>query len=242
MWYAIIKKDYVEFYLNNIKTIYSIKNCRYVTVNNKIIYFLTDTFIYAYIDKKLLFKKITVEKYCDKIIVNDYIYISGTESGTLYKYDLFGEIIESIKIGEHISDFDINENIYVLSYFDYKLTVLRDFKIKKVIYFSKYPENIIIKDKLYLLMRSEYNSFIYKFNKNLVLIKKVKLKGQIAKLKSFNDKIIFDGDEQRIIFNDRLTFLSNKKSTGVNLCDLSNYPICNNKEYIDIYNNIIYPL
>lgn len=242
MWYAIIKKDYVEFYLNNIKTIYSIKNCRYVTVNNKIIYFLTDTFIYAYIDKKLLFKKIIVEKYCDKIIVNDYIYISGTDSGTLYKYDLFGEIIESIKIGEHISDFDINENIYVLSYFDYKLTVLRDFKIKKVIYFSKCPENIIVKNNMYFLMRSEYNSFVYMFNKKYNFLKKVKLKGQIAKLKDFNDKIIFDGDDERIVFNENLTILSNKKSTGINLCNFSNYPVCYNKKYLDIFNNVIYPL
>lgn len=242
MWYAIIKDDYVELYLNNIKTIYPIKNCRSITVSNETIYFLTDTSVCAYKGRSLLFKKITIEKFCEKIIVCDYIYVSGNDSGTLYKYDLRGDIIESIKIGEHISDFDINKNIYVLSYFDYKLTVLNDLKIKKVIYFSKYPENIIIKNNIYLLMRNEYNSYVYILNKNLIMLKKIKLNGQIAKLKIFNNKIIFDGDEQRIIFNENLTVLSNKKSTGVNLCDFSNYPICNNKEHLDIYNNIIYPL
>ncbi len=242
MWYAIIKNDYVEFYLNNIKTIYPIKNCRCVAYYNEIIYFLTDYELFAYNKSSLIFKRSTIEKYCDKIIVCDYIYISGNDSGTIYKYDLLGNIIESIKIGEHISDFEINKNIYILSYFDYKLTVLSDFKILKVIYFSNYPENIIVQDKIYLLMRNEFYSYIYMFDNNLTLFKKVKIKGQIAKLKAFNNKIIFDGDEQRCIFNENLTVLSNKKSTGVNLCDFGNYPIFYNKEYLDIYNNIIYPL
>lgn len=242
MWYAIIKKEFVEVYKNNVKSIYPIKNCRCVTLKNDLIYFLTDTFIFVYKNKHLLLKKTTIEKYCDKIMVCDYIYVSGNDSGTLYKYDLCGDIIESIKIGEHISDFQINENIYVLSYFDYKLSVLNDFKIKKVIYFSKYPENIIVKNNVYLLMRNEYNLYVYMFNKNLNFLKKIKFQGQIAKLKAFNKKIIFDGDDERIIFNENLTVLSNKKSTGANLCDFSNYPVCYNKQFLDIYSNTIYPL
>lgn len=242
MWYVLIKKDYVEFYLNNIKTVYPVNNCRSVDVNNEIIYFLSDTFVCAYKGERLLFNKATVENYCDKIVVKDYIYICGTDSGTLYKYDLCGNIIESIKIGEHISDFEIKENIYVLSYFDYKLTVLNDFKILKVIYFSNYPENIIVQDKIYLLMRNEFYSCIYMFDNNFTLLKKVKLKGQIAKLKNFNNKIIFDGDDERIVFNENLTILSNKKSTGINLCNFSNYPVCYKNMYLDIFNNVIYPL
>ena len=242
MWYSDIKKDYVEFYLNNQKIIYPILNCRYIDFYNNTIYFLTDSEIFAYKDKQLIFKKATIEKYCEKIIVRDYIYVSGNDSGTIYKYNLYGDIIESIKIGEHISDFKINDNIYVLSYFDYKITLLSNFKIKKVIYFSKYPENIIVKNNVYVLMRSEHDLFIYMFNKKLVFLRKIRLKGQIAKLKLFDNKIIFDGDEDRIIFNENLTVLSHKKSTGINLCDLSNYPVCYNKQYLDIYNNTIYPL
>ena len=242
MWYGIITKNHVYVFINNIKYTYNVSNCRYICIHNGIIYLLTDSYITAYKDHKCLFKKNTIEKYCEKIIVDDFIYISGNDSGTIYKYDHNGIILESIKIGEHISDFTIfNKNLYVLAYFNNKLTVLNNFNVVNEIYFSKYPHSIICDNEIYIVLLDEFYLYIYKYSLSLTLIKKIKTKNQIANFFSFEKSLIIDGTEQRMILNRNLNFQSIKKSTGINLCKFSNYPVLENKKYLDIYNNIIFP-
>ncbi len=243
MWYAYIKNNYVEIYLNKIKHIYSVKKCRSIYYKNGIFYFLNDSSIYAYKNNKLLFSVKTIEKYCEKIIVNKNIYISGNDSGTIYKYNLSGEISESIKIGEHISDFCLSDdNLFVLSYFNNKLTALKNLNIYKEIFFSKTPQNIIVNDYIYVLLNDGYFSYVYMYTKELFLVKKFKITRQIGNIYCFKDKIIFDGNDYRYIFSKNLSIISIKKSTGINLCKYSDFPMCENNQILDIYNNIIYPL
>ena len=243
MWSANIFEDFVIVYINNIKHKFFIKNCRSVYVFRNYIYFLTDFFIIAYKNNSMIFKINSIENYCDKILVNEYIYVSGNDSGTMYKYNVNGKILESIKIGEHISDFfTVNNNIYVLSYFNNKLTVLNNFNITKKLYFSKFPQRILCNKYIYILFNDGFYNYIYMYSLKFTIIKKVKIKFQIGELFCFNNKLIYDGDDYRIIFNENLNIESIKKSTGFKLCKFSNYPICENNKILDVYNNIIYPI
>lgn len=243
MWYAHIKDEYVEVYENGNKHIYQVKKCRSMCKKQEIFCFLTDLSIYMYKNKKLIFKVNSIEEHCDKITVNKNIYVSGNDSGTMYKYNLNGEILESIKIGEHISDFCLsNDYLYILSYFNNKLSALKDFNISKEIFFSVTPQSIIVNKFIYVLLNDAYYSYIYMYSLDFNIIKKFKTSRQIGNIYCFNNKILFEGNEYRFVFNENLNIQSIKKSTDIKLCRFSDYPICNNNHFLDICNNIIYPL
>lgn len=181
--------------------------------------------------------------YNDKTLINnDRIYISSEDSGSILIYDFSGNLLFSIKFGEHISDFIISDNfMYVITYQDNFLIKSTLSETINKIPLNDFPQRILYKKFLYVLLNNEYFSYIKLFDSDLNFIKEIKFERQIGDLYCFQNKLIFNGEDYNYILSENLTLISQKNSTGKILCKFSDYPIFESGERLDIINNIIYP-
>jgi hypothetical protein len=149
----------------------------------------------------------------------DKVYVSNVDSGMMYECDEYGRINKCIKIGEHISDFDILDNIiYVISYFDNKITLVKDFYISKTVQLQFVPQKIIVKEYVYILLNDGYCGLIQMYTLELEYIKTVRLMNQVGELKYVINKLIFYGFDYTYIFSKTLNTYDIRKCTGKNLC------------------------
>jgi len=246
VWFADIKNDSVFLFDNGKNLEIKIKNC-VCALKQEDCYFLLNGKKLICLDKKgnIIFDVNTVDRTSDNIKISDNIYVSGHDTGFLYKYDFSGNLIEGTKAGEHISDFatDINHT-YVLTYHENKLILLENFKRVNEISFKLTLQNIIKEKYIYLLAHNGYISKIYMLNTELEVLKELEFPRQIGELFLFKNKLIFSGIDYNAVFTKNLHILSIKKSTGKILCRFADEPIyIFEKPYkYDLINNITYSL
>lgn len=241
VWFVKFYNDKTVINVNNKKIIYKSKCQEVLKINNKI-YLLSNGKI-TINDECSDMNFFVIDTSSNHIFVDEKIYVSGEDTGIISVYDLKGELSNTIKLGEHISDFTVfNNHIYAITYHDNFLIKSTSDIINKKVVLENFPQRILVKKYVYVLLNSEFYSFIKLFDYNLNLIKSICFKRQIGDLYSFKNKIIFNGDEKNYILTENLTLISQKNSTGKSLCKFSNIPIFEDNMMLDVINNIIYPL
>ena len=227
---------------------FDIKNNIYKGKTNEIfkkynrIYFLINGRI-AIVDKNSYNEFIIPDSSPNHIFVDEKIYVSGEDTGSIYIYSLNGELLNSIKLGEHISDFFVKDQvIYGITYHDNFLVKSTINKNVKKITLDDFPQRIFIKKHIYVLLNNELYSSIRMFDNNLDFIKSIYFKRQVGDLFYINNKIIFNGDEYNYILTENLILISQKNSSGRILHNTDKKLISEDNMVLDIINNIIYPL
>lgn len=243
MWFADLFEDKIILTINKEKCEYNILNCCFVTIKNTLIYFLCEGKIFVYSNNKELYSFSVIDSFSNKLIVKDNIYVSGEDTGCISAYDLKGNIIKTVKMGEHLADFDIFNNfIFAITYNDNFLIKTNFYDYSKRIILQNIPQKIIIKNYVYILLNDENYSYIKMYNFNLDELKTISFQRQIGDIFLFDNRIIFNGLDFNYILSENLNILSQKRSTGEFLCKFSDIPIFEktNKRF-DLINNIIYP-
>ncbi len=245
MWYARLLDQYVEININNRIYIFPVKNCSSIYLYDRFIYLINIDTVYCYQNDRLIFIRKLISTDSSKIICNNNIYISDNDAGTIYKYNSKGYIIKSQKIGEHISDFIINDSIiYSVIYHENKIVKSDMNKIINEVEIINFPQMIINDDAhLYILAHNQFYSYIYLIDKEFNTLKEVSFLRQLGRIYIYQNKIIFNGTDFNYILNKNLNIISQRKSTGNILCQFGNIPVFENgKMMLDVVNNIIYPL
>ncbi len=240
VWFAEIYDEKTIINDKN-KTMTYLKKCTAICKENKMFYLLLNDKVI--IINELIYKEFfTLDNTSNKICVDKKIFVSGEDSGAISIYNYDGQILNTIKIGEHISDFFvINDFIYAITYHDNFFIKTTDKMILKKVILNNFPEKIIKGKYIYILLNNAYYSFIKMFDFDLNLIKEIYFKRQIGDIFLYKNKIIFNGEDYNYILTENLTLISQKNSTGKFLCRFSDYPILETKERFGIINNIIYP-
>jgi hypothetical protein len=146
------------------------------------------------------------------------IYEADVDSGTLYQYNTKGIIQQSIKLGEHISDYCVCGNeIYVITYLDNRLILLYDFYVNKEVELDFVPQSIIADEYIYVLLNDGFYSVIQQYDRNVKLLKNIKTPRQIGDIFLHNDKLIFNGLNYTYVFNKTLNVYYIKKAQA-NAC------------------------
>ena len=245
MWFAKIHSDFVEIFENDFSFIIYIKGCEGIYKAVEYIYLIDNSHLYCYMRNRFIYKKELLSRDLTKILFDDTFYVSDEDNGTIYQYDLYGNIIRSKKLGEHISDFEITDSfIYGAIYHENKIIKCTMDDIIAELKLNNVPKNVIfVKNKFYILTNDHFFSYIYMIDCDLNIIKIIKFDRQIGCIKNFNNKIVFCGTDIIYILNEELHIISQRKSTGKFLCKFGNVPIFEcGKKRLDIINNIIYPL
>ena len=241
VWFAKLYKDKTVINFNGTEIIYPRKSNAVFNKNSS--FYLLDNdriIIYNnYFNKEIL----TLDNSSNQIFIDDKIYVSGEDSGAVSTYTLNGKILDTIKFGEHISDFVVfDKYLYVLTYHDNFLIKANSKKINNKIKLNYFPQRILKRNYIYVLLNNEFYSFIKMFDYDLNFIKSIRFKRQIGDIFIFKNKIVFNGDEYNYILNENLTLISQKNSTGKFLCKCSDIPILEDNKILDVINNVIYPL
>lgn len=241
VWFITLNDNFVNIIDNDKKINLKVSNCCFANKYNDVFYFLNGSYLFSFYKKREIHKFYMLDKTSNKFIIDNKIYVSGEDSGSIYVYDFDGNILNSIKLGEHISDFSIKENfLYVITYHDNYLIKTDMKKIYKTN--TDYtPQQIIVDKYIYVLSNNENYSYISQYDFNLKKIKRIKFLRQIGNIFKYNNKIIYNGSDYNLILNINLNILSYKKSTGESLCRFSDIPIFESGKKFDIINNIIYP-
>ena len=143
------------------------------------------------------------------------LYLAGQESGNIFVYDWYGQLSESVAVGEHLTGLALsNRHLYTISYHDNRLFYLDDLQIVSVVDLPAAPEQLMIFNGCpVVLCHDGFYSYLASYSFDLRLRHAVILERSLWKMKPRDGSLILQNEKISLFFNECLTLWKHKKRT-----------------------------